>query len=77
MKAITISIDEDLDRRAAAEARRRGMSKSELVREGLACVLPAPVAEHAPADVWAELGGFGESGLTSSPGEIDEVVYGQ
>ena len=32
---------EELDAQAAAEARRPGISKSELIRRGLAAVLPA------------------------------------
>ena len=40
VKAITITISEDLDARAAAEIRRLGISKSALIRLGLAAVLP-------------------------------------
>jgi Ribbon-helix-helix protein, copG family len=76
MKTITITIPEDLNERAAAEARRRGISKSELVREGLGSVLtPAP---HEPGeDPWRSLAGFGADGISVRPGEFDDVVYGQ
>lgn len=75
VKAITITIDEDLDARAAREATRRGISKSELIREGLATVLP-DAGVDADTDPWSDLAGFGPAGLSSKPGEIDDVVYG-
>ena len=75
MKAVTITMPEELDAQAAAEARRLGISKSELIRRGLAAVLPA--AEEEPSnDLWYELGGFGEPGISVEPGEIDKIVYG-
>ena len=66
---------EELDAQAAAEARRLGISKSELIRRGLAAVLPAGTAEPSN-DLWRDLAGFGEKGLSVEPGEIDAVVYG-
>lgn len=74
MKTITITITEDLDRRAAAEARRRGMSKSELIREGLGAILGAE-ADDRGDDPWRSLAGFGGHGLSTDVGEIDETVY--
>ncbi len=75
MKAVTITMPEHLDAEATAEARRLGISKSELVRRGLAAVLPA--AKSEPGDnEWLELAGFGEVGVSIEPGEIDEAVYG-
>ena len=75
MKRVTITLPEELDAQAAAEARRQGVSKSELMRSGLAAVLPAASPEQSN-DSWRELAGFGENGLSVEPGEIDAVVYG-
>ena len=76
MKAVTITMPEELDAQAAVEARRLGISKSELIRRGLAAVLPA-VEPESGNDLWYELGGFGSKGISVEPGEIDEVVYGR
>jgi Arc/MetJ-type ribon-helix-helix transcriptional regulator len=75
MKTITVTIPEDLDERAAAEARRKGISKSELIRRGLGAVLP-PAAEAPEENPWRSLAGFGADGISAAPGEIDDVVYG-
>ena len=75
MKRVTITMPEELDAQAAAEARRRGISKSELIRRGLTAVLPARSPEQSK-DLWRELAGFGERGLSVEPEEIDAVVYG-
>lgn len=74
MKTITITITEELDRRAADEARRRGISKSELIREGLGAVL-GPVTDDESGDLWESLAGFGSDGISVEEGEIDEIVY--
>ena len=76
VKTITITITEELDTRAAAEARRRGISKSELIREGLGAVL-GPHSGDQGEDLWRSLAGFGAPRLSVKPGEIDETVYGR
>ena len=74
MKAVTITLPAELDARAAAEARRRGISKSELIRRGLEFVLPSSEPEPS-TDLWSALAGFGSPGVSAEPGEIDAVVY--
>ena len=75
MKMVTITIPEELDAEAVAEAHRLGISKSELIRRGLAAVLPAGLP-HVSGDLWSDLSGFGSKGLSVEPGEVDDVVYG-
>jgi hypothetical protein len=74
VKTITITIPEELDAEAAAEARRLGISKSELIRRGLAALLPARIEPEG--DVWRRLAGFAGEDVTAEPGDIDRVVYG-
>ncbi|MDQ2637265.1 MAG: ribbon-helix-helix domain-containing protein [Actinomycetota bacterium] len=76
MKTITITISEELDQLAAAEARRRGISKSELIRVGLGAILSPPLGD-SDQDLWHSLAGFGSDRVSVEPGEIDDVVYGQ
>jgi hypothetical protein len=74
MKNITITITEELDAAAAAEARRRGLSKSELIRLSLASVLTGQPSNHGD-NTWLELAGFGNPDLTVDADEIDDTVY--
>jgi hypothetical protein len=74
MKTITITIPDELDARAAAEAKRQGISKSELIRRGLTTLIPHQDTQPAE-DPWHELAGFAGEELTAEPGEIDRVVH--
>ena len=74
MKTITITIPNELDAEAAAEAKRLGISKSELIRRGLNALLPDHAIE-AEGDAWRGLAGFASGDKTAEPGEIDRVVY--
>ncbi len=78
MKPVTITITEELDAAAAEEARRRGVSKSALVREGLRAVISgSDTTDAQDPDPWRDLAGFADPGVTTSEGEIDDVVYGR
>lgn len=77
VKAITITIPEGLDALAAAESRRRGISKSELIRLGLHAVRSPPLTDSDESDLWHSLAGFGSSQISVRPGEVDDVVYGE
>ena len=74
VKTITIMIPAGLDEQAATEAKRQGISKSELIRRGLAAVLPDHDTRSID-DPWHQLAGFAGDGLAVEPGEIDRVVY--
>ncbi|MDQ2938966.1 MAG: ribbon-helix-helix protein, CopG family [Actinomycetota bacterium] len=72
MRRIQIHIDEDLDRAAAAEAERRGLSKAALIRAALETELDG--ARPAPDDPWeAMIGRFGDGAVD----DIDAVIYEQ
>ena len=74
VKTITITIPDELDIEAAAEARRLGISKSELIRRGLTALLPDHNVE-TEGNPWRRLAGFASEDATAEPGEIDQVVY--
>lgn len=75
MKSVTITMPAELDQAATAEAARRGMSKSELIRHGLLALLPDPLPD-AGDDPWRDLAGFADPALKAAPGEIDGALYG-
>ena len=74
LKTITITIPDELDAEAAAEAKRLGISKSELIRRGLTTLLPDHDLETA-GDPWRRLAGFASEVAVAEPGEIDHVIY--
>lgn len=74
MKTITITIPDELDAEAAVEAKRLGISKSELIRRGLTTLLPDHNAQ-TDGDPWHRLAGFASEVGTAEPGEIDQIVY--
>ena len=69
MRRINVYIDEELDRRAESEARRRHISKAELIRAGLAAEIgrnePRPGAE-------GELVGISDAEPID---DIDGIIY--
>lgn len=66
-----ISLSENEYRAAKAEAKRRGISLAELLRQSLRSVLPTD--DKRP---WMRLAGMIESGDPNSSQRIDEIVYG-
>ena len=74
MRMISVTIPEELDRAAAEEAKRRGISKSELIRMGLLALLPE-LGDQTDQNPWVRLAGFGPDEVTAGPDEIDTVVY--
>jgi hypothetical protein len=68
-----ISLEPDTYEQAKDEARRRGISFAELVRESLAETLK-PRSEDKP---WMRYAGVLDSGDPDSSSTIDEVVYGR
>jgi len=70
MRRVQIHLDEELDRMAAAEAARRGISKAALIRVSLAKELTQSTRDTA---AWAAMTGW----LDVDPvDDIDDIVYG-
>ena len=72
MRRVQIHLDEELDRAAAAEAARRGVSKAALIRASLAKELDASSPD--PDAAWAAMTGWLQDGGVD---DIDAVVYGR
>lgn len=68
MRRINIYIDDDLDRRAEREARRRKVSKAALIRESLHAAL-GPTKDRDPIDL---LVGLSDAHPVD---DIDAVIY--
>jgi hypothetical protein len=68
VRRINIYIDEDLDRRAETEARRRKISKAALIRQSLLAVL-GTASDPDPLDA---LVGMSDA---ESVEDIDSVIY--
>ena len=67
-----VSLTEEEYRAAKEEARRRGISLAELLRQSLRGLLPVDASKP-----WMRLAGIVESGDPASSRKIDEVVYGR
>jgi len=68
MRRINIYIDEDLDRRAEREARRRNISKAALIRQSLLAAL-GPADDRDPIDL---LVGLSDAEPVD---DVDAVIY--
>lgn len=73
MKMITVTLPWDLDARASQEAKRRGISKSELVRRGLAIMLAEAPLDSSDLRLWTTFAGFGPEGLSVTADAIESV----
>jgi len=71
MKRVQIHLEEELDKAAAAEAARRGVSKAALIRASLAKELSDPTTDAGEG--WSALTGWLEDGGVDT---VDDVVYG-
>ncbi len=70
MRRVQIHLDEELDRAATVEARRRGISKAALIRTSLAKELGS---SETDTDAWSAMTGWLEDGGVD---DIDTAVYG-
>lgn len=69
MRRIQIHLDEDLDRAAGQEARRRGVAKASLIRTALAHELRG---QRPADDPWDDIIGWRDDDPVD---DIDSVVY--
>ena len=69
MRRINVYMDEELDRRAESEARRRHMSKAELIRAGLAAEIGRNEAKPGAKD---ELVGISDAEPVD---DVDAIIY--
>jgi Arc/MetJ-type ribon-helix-helix transcriptional regulator len=74
MKTITITIPDELDAEAVAEAKRLGISKSELIRRGITALLPDRDVDRGE-DPWRRLAGFASPDLSADADDIDRTIY--
>jgi hypothetical protein len=58
MKRKQIYVDPDQDRRLRALSRRQGKTESQVIREGIDCVLKAPVPPSRKPLAWKEARAF-------------------
>lgn len=72
MRRVQIHLEEELDRAAAAEAARRGISKAALIRASVVKELAASADD--PDGAWEALTGWLEDGGVDS---IDDALYGE
>ncbi len=70
MKRVQIHLEDELDRAAAAEAARRGVSKAALIRASLAKELGGSSSD--PDTAWAAMTGWLEDGGVD---DLDAAVY--
>lgn len=74
MRRVQIHLEEDVDRAAAAEAARRGISKAALIREGLDKELETRPEGLDPA--WSAMIGWISDDQRPTE-SIDDTLYGR
>ena len=71
MKRTQISLSEEEYLLAKKEAKRRGISLAELLRQGIRAMLPIQKEKS-----WMRYRGFVETGNPDANQSIDDIVYG-